>query len=272
MKRIHNSFRFSLFLLLILISAMPSFLKAQISTQNLYERQLFIEGDDTLFCRILSPIHFSRSKKYPLIIVLHGSGERGNDNESQLLWGSNLFLDSTNREKFPAIVVFPQCPADSSWSVRIKNKAQDSANVFRFPMDAPATKPLQLVMNFIDTLVNAGNVDSKRIYIGGLSMGGFGTFELLWRRPQLFAAAFPICGGGNPASAKIYGKHFPIWVFHGADDDVVPIANSRTMVDALKTAGAKLKYTEYAGVKHDSWKNAFAEPELLPWLFAQKKL
>jgi len=128
-----------------------------------------------------------------------------------------------------------------------------------------------MVMNFIDTLVKAGNVDSRRIYVGGLSMGGFGTFEILWRRPQLFAAAFPICGGGNPVGVNLYGKKFPIWVFHGAADDVVPVANSRIMVDALKTAGAKVKYTEYPGVKHDSWKNAFAEPELLPWLFAKKR-
>ena len=87
----------------------------------------------------------------------------------------------------------------------------------------------------------------------------------------LFAAAFPICGGGNPAGAKLYGKHFPIWVFHGTDDDVVPVANSRNMVNALKGAGAKVKYTEYPGIKHNSWINAFAEPTLLPWLFEQKR-
>ncbi len=271
MKRIHNSFKLLPFSFLILTGIMPQLLKAQQSNRDLYERQFFIEGDDTLFCRILSPIHFTVGKKYPLIIVLHGSGERGNDNDAQLTWGSDLFLDSANREKFPAIVVFPQCPADSSWSVRVKSKAKDSANLFKFPMDVPPTKPLRMVINFIDTLVKGGNVDSKRVYVGGLSMGGFGTFEILWRKPALFAAAFPVCGGGNPEGAKIYGRRFPLWVFHGADDDVVPVANSRIMVDALKAAGARIKYTEYPGVKHDSWKNAFAEPELLPWLFAQKK-
>ena len=270
MKNIHNSFRSLITIICILFALMPGWLKAQDNNHDLYEKQYFIEGDDTLYCRILSPLHFTAGKKYPLIVVLHGSGERGNDNDAQLKWGSDLFLDSANREKFPAIVVFPQCPADSSWSVRIRSKNPD-ADEIKFPMDVAPTKPLRMVMNFIDTLAKGGTVDPKRIYIGGLSMGGFGTFEILWRKPKTFAAAFPICGGGNPAGAKIYGRNFPVWVFHGEDDDAVPVSNSRIMVKALKEAKAKVKYTEYPGVKHDSWKNAFAEPEFLPWLFAQKR-
>ncbi|MCC7524057.1 MAG: prolyl oligopeptidase family serine peptidase [Chitinophagaceae bacterium] len=268
MKKIHISFKLFPFLIFLLATFGT---QAQDDSTNLFERQYFLQGDDTLPCRILSPLHFSTGKKYPLIVVLHGSGERGSDNEAQLKWGSYLFLDSANREKYPAIVVFPQCHADSSWSVRVKNRPRDSSGLYSFPMDVPPTRPLQLVMSFIDTLINSGIVDTRRIYIGGLSMGGFGTFEILWRRPQLFAAAFPICGGGNPLSAKLYGKHFPIWVFHGTDDDAVPVSNSRIMVDALKNAGARVKYSEYPGVKHDSWINAFAEPELLNWLFEQKK-
>ncbi len=270
MKRFHISFDFIPHFIIIIMAMMPVWTKAQASGPDLYERQYFIEGDDTLNCRILSPAHFSSGKKYPLVIVLHGSGERGNDNEAQLKWGSSLFLDSTVREKYPAIVVFPQCPADSSWSVRLRFPKNDSTAI-RFPMDVPPSKPLQMVMNFIDTLISNGMVDPKRIYVGGLSMGGFGTFEILWRRPKLFAAAFPICGGGNPESAKIYGRKFPIWIFHGTDDNAVPVINSRTMVDALKAVGAKVKYTEYPGVGHNSWINAFAEPDLLPWLFSQKK-
>lgn len=269
MKNLHYSIKRTWWCLLLLTPFAQ--LKAQPPGLELFERQYFLQGDDTLPCRILSPIHFSADKKYPLVIFLHGSGERGNDNEAQLLWGSSLFLDSLNREKYPAIVVFPQCPADSSWSVRIKSNPADSSGVYKFPMNVPPTQPLQLVMNFIDTLISSGIVDTKRIYIGGLSMGGFGTFEILWRRPRLFAAAIPICGGGNPASAKLYRKNFPIWIFHGTDDNVVPVVNSRNMAQALKEAGAKVKYTEYAGVKHDSWNNAFAEPSLLSWLFEQKR-
>ncbi len=270
MKNLHNSFRILPFGMITFLAAMLfGTVQAQETDMELYERQLFLQGNDTLACRILSPIHFSPEKKYPLIVFLHGSGERGDDNEAQLKWGGDVFLDSAKREDYPAIIVFPQCPKDSSWSVRTRRK--DTTGQFLFPTDLPPTRPLQLVMNFIDTLISTGMVDTKRIYIGGLSMGGFGTFEILWRRPELFAAAFPICGGGNPQTAKIYGKNFPMWVFHGEKDEAVPPENSRIMVEALKKAGAKVKYTEYPGVKHDSWINAFAEPELFPWLFSQKK-
>lgn len=102
-------------------------------------------------------------------------------------------------------------------------------------------------------------------------MGGMGTFEILWRKPGFFAAAFPICGAGDPGQVSLYASKFPIWVFHGDKDPAVPVANSRLMVGALQAAKAKVKYTEYPGVGHDSWKNAFAEPELLAWLFKQKK-
>ena len=102
-------------------------------------------------------------------------------------------------------------------------------------------------------------------------MGGMGTFDMIWRKPGFFAAAFPICGGGDTTKAAVYGKNYPIWVFHGTDDPSVNVTNSRNMVAALTKAGAKVNYTEYPGVKHDSWNNAFAEPDLLPWLFKQHK-
>jgi poly(3-hydroxybutyrate) depolymerase len=140
MKNIHNSFRLFSFCFLFFIA--PCFVNAQVPDPDLFERQLFLQGNDTLPCRILSPLHFSAGKKYPLIVFLHGSGERGNDNEEQLTWGDSLFLDSANREKFPAIVVFPQCPADSSWSVRAKNKPADSSGTYQFPMNVAPTRPL----------------------------------------------------------------------------------------------------------------------------------
>ena len=183
-------------------------LSGQVKAQNsnLFERQLFIQGKDTLPCRILTPLNYSRSKKYPLIIFMHGAGERGNDNESQLKWGSHLFVDSLNRVRYPAIVVFPQCPKDSTWSNVSRGNVTDSLGGFTFYADRPLRKPMELLLNFIDTLVKSGNVDKERIYVGGLSMGGFGTFEILWRRPELFAAAVAICGGGNPQQVKLYNK------------------------------------------------------------------
>ena len=236
---------------------------------TLFEKQLFIVGEDTLPCRILTPVNFKMGKKYPLVIFLHGSGERGNDNEAQLKWGSDLFLDSANRINFPAIVVFPQCPKNDKWGEYNKNNPKDSTG-YDFSTDAPMRKPLKLVSDFIDTLISAGQVDVKRIYIGGLSMGGFGTFELLWRRPGFFAAAIPICGAGNPEKTSNYKANFPMWIFHGEKDPVIPVANSRLIYETMKKTNNKVLYTEYPGIGHNSWVSAFAEPTLLPWLFKQK--
>ena len=149
-------------------------------------------------------------------------------------------------------------------------KPEDSLR-FGFPVNQKPTRPVQMVLDLVQHMQQSGNVIVEQIYLGGLSMGGFGTFDILWRMPGFFAAAFPICGAGNPDKVNAYAKNFPIWVFHGGSDPVVPPANSRVMVRALQASGAKVKYTEYPGVGHDSWNNAFAEPDLLPWLFRQKK-
>lgn len=240
---------------------------------SIFEKQLFISDGDTLPIRILHPLSSSAKKKYPLIVMLHGAGERGRDNEKQLFWGSGLFADSLNRARFPAIVLFPQCPEGNSWvpwTIR-KESPNDSLGRFQISADSPATRPLEMVIAYIDKLVSEGKVDPDRIYVGGLSMGGMGTFDILARRPDLFAAAFPICGAGDPAVIAQYRKNLPIWVFHGSDDPVVKVANSRLMVRVLKESNPNVRYTEYPGVQHDSWKNAFAEPELIPWLMSKKK-
>lgn len=236
---------------------------------NLFEKQLFISGNDTLPCRILTPVDFKIGKKYPLVVFLHGAGERGNDNEAQLIWGANLFLDSLRRAKYPAIVVFPQCPVNDKWAEYTKNASHDSTG-YEYRTDAPIRKPLKLVSDFIDTLLASGAVDRSRVYLGGLSMGGFGTYELLWRRPEIFAAAFPICGAANPAKVSAFKKNLPIWLFHGDKDNVIFVANSRLVYGLLKKSNPNARYTEYPGVGHDSWKNAFTEAELFPWLFAQR--
>jgi predicted peptidase len=236
---------------------------------SLYEKQIFVDGADSLQCRILTPANYKKGKKYPLLVFLHGAGERGSDNEKQLTWGAKLFLDSLSRARYPAIVVFPQCPVNTSWAV-VQRGLRDSL-VFAVNSDTVMNTPMRLVLKFVDQLSKSGNVDKKRIYIGGLSMGGMGTFDALARRPDLFAAAFPICGAGDPKTIKKYKKGLPIWVFHGGADNVVPVSNSRLMVGELTKAKANVKYTEYPGVGHNSWDNAFAEQELLPWLFAQKK-
>lgn len=258
--------------LLITLLLLLSMINLAAQYKELYEKKEFISGNDTLRYRMLYPVNYEAGKKYPLIMVLHGSGERGNNNEAQLTHGGKLFADSAIRQQFPAIVIFPQCPATDFWArIRREPNKKDSLGQFSFPSDQPIGNSLNLVSRLLDSLVAAKMVNKKKIYIGGLSMGGMGTFELLWRKPKFFAAAFPICGGGDPEKVTVYGKKFPIWLFHGDNDPAVPVGNSRLMTNALKAAGAKVKYTEYPGVGHNSWDNAFAEPELLPWLFGQKK-
>jgi predicted peptidase len=178
-----------------------------------------------------------------------------------------------NRTKYPAFVIFPQCPESDFWARirRSESPDNDTLGGFEFRSQEPIGKSLKLVVKLIDSFARTSQADKTRIYLGGLSMGGMATFELLWRKPNFFAAAFPICGGGDPSKVSVYAKNFPIWVFHGSSDPVVPVSNSRVMVNALKKAGANVKYSEYPGVGHNSWENAFAESALLEWLFKREK-
>ena len=132
------------------------------------------------------------------------------------------------------------------------------------------SEPMRLVLELIDAVRKDYPVDPKRIYITGLSMGGFGTWDVLARRPDLFAAAVPICGGADETTAPTMAT-IPIWAFHGAKDPAVKVSRTRNMIEALKKAGGEPKYTEYPDVGHNSWVPAFKDPEMMKWLFAQKK-
>ena len=257
-------------ILLFVCFLAPSLTKAQSAAT--YDRGSFITKGDTLPYRILFPQDFDPLKKYPLIIVLHGAGERGNDNQAQLLWGSKLFLKDTIRERYPAIVVFPQCSANGWWA---NNKFEvDSLThktKFIFLHDAPPSKAMVSLLGLVDQLLDKPYVNKHQVYIGGLSMGGMGTFEIIGRKPNVFAAAFAICGGDNTLNAKKYAKKVPLWVFHGAKDSVVPFTHSEAMVFAIKEAGGDPKYTLYPNDDHNSWNDAFAEPMFMAWLFSHKK-
>jgi predicted peptidase len=130
---------------------------------------------------------------------------------------------------------------------------------------------MHALMAFIDDFLDKPYADKHHVYVGGLSMGGMGTFEIIGREPKLFAAAFAICGGDNTLNAKKYAKKVPLWIFHGAKDKTVSPDHSQVMVDAIKAAGGDPKFTLYPNDDHDSWTDAFAEPELLPWLFSHSK-
>ncbi len=253
--------------ILFLLFILPFLVFSQ--DRELYQRGHFVHDGDSLPYRILFPDGYDKSKDYPLVVFLHGAGERGNNNESQLKWGADLFLK--NRTTYPAIVVFPQCAKEDYWA---KIKYREKRNIgkrFKFPLSVgKPTNSLKLAYHLIQKLINEESVDPKRIYIAGLSMGGMGTFEMLARFPDKFAAAIPICGGGNPNHTFNYAKKTSLWIFHGEADPVVGVRHSRRMAKQLKKFKADVKYTEYKEVDHLSWVPAFEEVDFLKWLFSKE--
>ncbi|SEN82056.1 Phospholipase/Carboxylesterase [bacterium A37T11] len=224
---------------------------------------------DTLRYRILYPERYDPSIKYPILFVLHGSGERGTDNLAQLKHGSELFLRDSIRQKYPAIVIFPQCPLNSSWSnVDIKTNAYGKRDFF-FKEGGKPTKPMALLTKLIKVWLADKSVDKNRVYIGGLSMGAMGTYEMLRRKPKIFAAAFAICGADNLNNVKKYRK-VPLWIFHGEKDVVVLPENSIRIMERLKELGANPRFNLYPYADHKSWDYAFAEHDFLSWLFSHQ--
>lgn len=222
-----------------------------------------IKGD--IPYRMLMPKELNEQGKYPLVLFLHGHGERGDDNTKQLKHGSLLFSNPANEDNFPAFVIFPQCEGDA-WTEPYDERT--------FMPGAPIPKESneeKLLIALIDDLVANYPIDAKRIYIMGISMGAIGTYDLVVRYPGKFAAAIPICGAINPERLPI-AKDVPFYIFQGADDRVVPILAGREAYRALKEAGANVKYREYYGADHEeTWIDAFNNPNLLEWLFSQSK-
>ncbi|RYD87908.1 MAG: phospholipase, partial [Sphingobacteriales bacterium] len=220
-------------LLFILTGTMLHIACAQ--NKSLYDKGLYATKTDTLPYRVLFPVQFNPAQKYPVIFVLHGAGERGNDNEIQLNNGGDLFTKTENRQQYQAIVIFPQCPKDSFWSnVKFELDSATHARKFLFQTDAEPTKAMKALLALVDEWLEKPYVNKKQVYVGGLSMGGMGTFELIGRKPKLFAAAFPICGGDNTLNAKKYAKKVPLWIFHGAKDNIVSADHSIVMEAAIK--------------------------------------
>ncbi len=208
------------------------------------------------------PTAASEESSYPLVVFLHGAGERGSDGVLQMKHRQVLNL-LTAKGSPPAIFMAPQCADGDKWS------NVNWGAVKAEPLDQEPTRAMRLLLELLDSLDKDLPIDPSRRYITGLSMGGFGTFDALMRRPDYFAAAVPVCGGADDARAAMIA-HVPMWVFHGAADAVVKPIRSQSIVAALKAAGGKPRYTEFPGVGHDSWSRAYAEPELPAWLFKQK--
>lgn len=242
-----------------------------VAQQELFSKELFLHDGDTLKYRLLLPKNFDENKAYPLVLFLHGRGESGNDNKTQLVHGSQLFLDNYESDAFPAIVIFPQCPKDDYWSNVKRDYSKRPLERFKYKRNGKPTKAMQLVLYLMDDITKKPYVKKNQIYVGGLSMGGMGVFDILKFRPNMFAAAFPICGGGNPKSVCKYADKVSLWVFDGGKDDVVDPYFSLRMVTALRKKGADVKLSYFENDNHNSWDSAFAEPELLPWLFSKSK-
>jgi predicted peptidase len=213
--------------------------------------------------RLLEPALIEPGQTYPLVLFLHGAGERGDDNEKQLVHGVAEFAKDVNRRKYPCFLVAPQCPNGAKW-------VEVDWGAARHDQPKEPSLPLARTFELIDQLMKRYPIHKDRVYITGLSMGGFGTWDAASRWPELFAAAVPVCGGGDEQQAARIAK-LPVWAFHGSKDTAVKPERSRNMVEALKQAGGSPKYTEYADVGHDSWVRAYRDPELFAWLFAQER-
>jgi predicted peptidase len=213
----------------------------------------FLARDDTnakgvkMSYRLFVPKNYDAKKKYPLVVFLHGSGERGADNKAQIVRDNGIlqWLSPANQAKYPCLLMAPQCTAG----------------------DWDAAKRTQ-IREIIGKLQKEYNLDAQRFYVTGLSLGGGGTWFTIIDNPTFFAAAVPMSGWGNPgAAAKV--KDVPVWNFHAADDNVVKVDGSRKMIEALEKAGGKPKYTEYPTGGHGIWSRAYGTDGLLAWLFAQ---
>jgi poly(3-hydroxybutyrate) depolymerase len=204
--------------------------------------------------------------KYPLILFLHGAGERGDNNTAQLManQGATVWASDAHQAEHPAYVIAPQCPANQQWVDTPWADGSYSTTT------VPISDELSTALEIADEVAMEFEIDPARHYITGLSMGGYGTWDAIIRNPLRFAAAIPVCGAGDPSKADLL-KDLPIWTAHGDNDTVVPPSGSRDMVMALETAGSDVQYSEYPGVGHDSWVQTYANEEIIDWLFTNQR-
>ena len=250
----------------LLLSALPA--SARKIDTGFLDRT--VTSDGTIYrYQVFVPNNWTKKQKWPVIVFLHGSGERGDTGLPQTDVGLGHAIRVSEKE-VPFVVVMPQCSKDKTWTTSDQQGQALAA---------------------LERTIKEFNGDRDRVYLTGLSMGGYGTWDLAAKYPGKFAAYVPICGGIHDPSdfpnlggslgrdpqiadpyaetARRVGKT-PVWIFHGDADPAVPVEESRKMADALKAAGAIYQYTEYPGVGHNSWEKAYAEPELVPWLLTQK--
>ena len=257
-----------IFAALLLLATLPA--AARKTDTGFLDRTVAVAGTSYRY-QVFVPNNWTRKQKWPVILFLHGSGERGETGLPQTDVGIGRAI-RMGEKTTPFIVVMPQCRPEKTWTM--------------LDMEEQALAAL-------DQAIKEFHGDPEHVYLTGLSMGGYGTWDMAARFPGRFAAYVPVCGGlqGKPDYPSIGGSlakdatvsdpyvetarrigKTPVWIFHGDSDTSVPVEESRKMAEALKAAGANYKYTEYPGVGHNSWDKAYAEPELVPWLLSQKLL
>ena len=247
---------------LLLIIVFLMFSNSNSQDLELFEKETFEFEKETLSYRILKPLNYNSNKQYPVHLFLHGAGERGNDNVSQLVHGGKLFLKKENREQYNSWVIFPQAQKNDWWGYK---------DPYKFDYNVKESKTMSLVVKLMDDFTQRKDVNPNKVFVSGLSMGGMGTFVILNLRPEMFAAATPICGDGDPSLVSNYSKKVPVWIFHGSDDTVVSPKKSLKMAKAIIENGGSPKITFYENVGHDSWNNAFAEKNFLKWIHSKSK-
>lgn len=214
--------------------------------------------------RLYVPENYDPAESYPMVVVFHGAGERGNDNESHITAHESplVWAQPEVQKDNPCFVVAAQCPTNELWVDTPWDKGS-------YDLDSvPISDEMQMVVDIIDLISGYYNIDTTRLYSTGISMGGYATWNINMLYPDLFAAMAPICGGADPSKASLLADK-PIWAFHGGADSVVPVSGTREMVEALKAEGSDVIYTEYEGMDHNVWDKAYATPELIDWMFAQ---
>jgi predicted peptidase len=232
--------------------------------------------------RIFLPPGYNESKRYPLLVYLHGRGERGSDNRAKMFDGSGLFrgansiISPNGQARFASVVIVPQCSdksVDQEWAHWVGNSPEqpfaglgEDGSYRQHPQPSESGAA---ALELIDSIIGNYAVDTARVYLTGISMGGFGAWDFATRRPDLFAAVVPMAGYSDPATAQRI-KTIPVWVFHGDRDEYNPVEGSRNMVKVLRSLGAEVKYTEYPGLNHgQTFKEAWKNQDLLPWIFSK---
>lgn len=227
-------------------------------------RTLTASGESFRY-QVYLPAEWTPDRRWPTLLFLHGAGEGGSDGLLQTQVGLGPAI-RRHPDRFPTIVVFPQSRRGQPWRGRMAD----------------------LALEALDRALEEHHGDPRRVYLTGVSMGGYGTWRFGLEDPSRFAALVPVCGGLEAARHRLMPenrrdpladpfleaarrvRHVPIWIFHGEEDPIIPVSESRVMVEALRRVGGNVRYTEFAGVEHDSWDPAYAEPELMPWLLSHQ--